>query len=151
MPGFSKSNFFPNLNPPKFQLIGFGLAGWKNEKILFQRSDFKFAAPELKKEMVFTKAIDMWSLGVILHCMLTGEMPYKSTLESISYGVIDQQKYAYKSLTSLAREVLKGLLQPKPGKRMTMKQLEKTHWMKDKHVEQSNFLAFRNDKSSMTD
>lgn len=46
----------------------------------------------LKSHFVFTKASDVWSYGVVLWELLTGETPYKNidTL-AVAYGVAVQQ------------------------------------------------------------
>ena len=53
-----------------------------------QAGTYAWMAPEVIKNSIFSKASDVWSYGVLLWELLTGQIPYKGidTL-AVAYGV----------------------------------------------------------------
>lgn len=71
------------------KITDFGLARevYKTTR-MSQAGTYAWMAPEVIKESTFSKASDVWSYGVLLWELLTGETPYKGidTL-AVAYGV----------------------------------------------------------------
>ena len=45
-------------------------------KMMTYTGTFAFKAPEMYSETEYTEIVDMWSAGVILYTMLSGNMPF---------------------------------------------------------------------------
>ena len=92
-------------------------------------------APEIVKEETYGLKVDVWSVGVIAHILLSGSPPFygKSTLaiyQSIAY---DEPKFGrFKdNLTPEAIEFTMLMLEKDPEKRATAEQLLKHPWLND--------------------
>ena len=99
-----------------------------------------YLAPEVFKGP-YTKACDVWSLGVFMFFILTGKHPFKgSNLESIyeksSKGVINLDLSQLAGLSSEGQDFLKNMLEIKPNKRISSKQALSHSWFQ-KSSEQS--------------
>lgn len=83
---------------------------------------FSFFAPELvdgAKE--YTEAMDIWAFGITLHCWITGKIPFmeKSVIEL--FDAITQKQYQPPDVPDEdLKDLLCGLLQKDPKKRLTM-------------------------------
>uniref|UniRef100_A0A7S1THK2 Protein kinase domain-containing protein n=1 Tax=Compsopogon caeruleus TaxID=31354 RepID=A0A7S1THK2_9RHOD len=77
-----------SLEEQQIKLIDFGLCHYRKPGgELFSRvhcGTLQFAAPEvIKGESYIPEHADMWSMGVVLFAMLTGELPFQSVSESV--------------------------------------------------------------------
>lgn len=68
----------------------------------------------------FSKAIDLWSLGVSLHVMLTGKKPFEEEAQIVN-GEFDQT--LLKRCSRDAQDLVKGLLRMNPSERLTADQV----------------------------
>ena len=71
----------------------------------------------------YTKACDMWSLGIICYFLLTGRNPLPSQpctgpLQQLSGKIPYPRKY-WNSISPEAKQFVEGLLQFDPAKRLT--------------------------------
>ena len=73
--------------------FGFATSG-KNNKFFLGTP--KYMAPEIWKGECYTKAVDMWALGVVYYQLLTGEYPYPC-VKNTSGANIDEQKEIFKN------------------------------------------------------
>ncbi len=86
-----------------------------------------FAAPEVwKNELTITPAVDVWSLGVVLFCLLYGPV-----LEGAA-GPFDwtKQHNNNKEMSEEARSLMESLLQMVPKKRPTLQEIAQHPWFK---------------------
>jgi serine/threonine protein kinase len=82
-------------------------------------------APEVMKNGVYTKSVDIWSIGIILHLVLTGgKHPlYNNKNKSLSYEEIKQnilqckKVVADKNLSKLAANLFEHLTAIQPSQR----------------------------------
>ena len=85
-----------------------------------------YFAPEIVKNAGQTLALDWWTLGVLIHELLSGHAPFESadpvlTNQKITRGVRSVDFSAYQKRDPLAVDLVVGLLQQKPEGRLPMK------------------------------
>lgn len=79
-----------------------------------------YVAPEVLKGKYGMKC-DMWSLGVLLYLMLSGDFPFtgqssKEIYESINSGKYSLERKEWKRVSSAAKDLLSKLLVWDPSK-----------------------------------
>ncbi|XP_015240736.1 PREDICTED: ribosomal protein S6 kinase alpha-5-like [Cyprinodon variegatus] len=101
----------------------------------------QYAAPELFESAGYDKSCDLWSLGVILYTMLSGQVPFQSEQRGMtsSYAVDIMQKIkegdfsldgeAWKGVSEDAKELVKGLLTVDPERRLKLSDLKENSWL----------------------
>ena len=90
----------------------------------------QYMAPEIHNAyqdgaLPYTKQVDIWAMGVMLHEMLFGERPYEGNQIKIADLVINTE-YKLPSKVNLSEEtkdLLKRMLIRDPNKRITMKEI----------------------------
>lgn len=107
----------PAMMPPEVKLIDFGLAMITSHEVLGRSGSVIGSADYLAPEagqISNLPASDVWSAGMVLHAMLCGSLPKwdENTKE------LDFETTVYKSLSSSARDLLKGLLVLDPSQRL---------------------------------
>uniref|UniRef100_A0A8C9ZM32 Ribosomal protein S6 kinase n=1 Tax=Sander lucioperca TaxID=283035 RepID=A0A8C9ZM32_SANLU len=101
----------------------------------------QYAAPELFESAGYDKACDLWSLGVILYTMLSGQVPFHSEqrgmtssyaadiMQKIKEGDFSLDGEAWKGVSEDAKELVKGLLTVDPEKRLKLSDLKENSWL----------------------
>jgi 5'-AMP-activated protein kinase catalytic alpha subunit len=80
-----------------------------------------YIAPEILKDKGYTFNVDLWSAGVVLFAMLYGTVPFKATNMEELHKLISKGRYTLKDyITIEARNLLRGLLEINPEKRLTI-------------------------------
>lgn len=91
-----------------------------------------YAAPEILSHKKYTESCDLWSLGVILYVLLTGEMPFRRQSDCddeivnssekitnrIKRGQIHFQNHRWITLSDAAKDLIRRLLTTTPDKRI---------------------------------
>jgi len=118
------------------------------ERLLERRcGTMPYIAPEiLVRSQYNAEPADIWSCGVVLVAMLTGELPWdKPTADQQEYNNWKDLKYAlnpWKKIDNLPLSLLRKVLMPLPSKRYTLGQIQNHVWMKKKFREgEENVLA----------
>ena len=118
------------------------------ERLLERRcGTMPYIAPEiLLRSQYNAEPADIWSCGVVLVAMLTGELPWdKPTADQQEYNNWKDLKYAlnpWKKIDNLPLSLLRKVLMPLPSKRYTLGQIQNHVWMKKKFREgEENVLA----------
>merc|ERR1719209_2892356 len=118
------------------------------ERLLERRcGTMPYIAPEiLVRSQYNAEPADIWSCGVVLVAMLTGELPWdKPTADQVEYNNWKDLKYAlnpWKKIDNLPLSLLRKVLMPLPSKRYTLGQIQNHVWMKKKFREgEENVLA----------
>lgn len=92
-----------------------------------------YLAPEVIKGP-YTKACDVWSLGVFMYFIITGRHPFKGAdLESIyeksSKGIVSINQENITNLSQQGKDFLRRMLEIKPAKRISLKDALKHPWI----------------------
>ena len=83
-----------------------------------------YIAPEILRNKGYGLNVDVWSAGVVLFAMLYGTVPFKAQSMEELHSLILKGKYLLKEdVSEEARDMLRGLLEINPKKRLTMKQI----------------------------
>ena len=110
----------------------------------------EYAAPELlDKKKSYTPAIDIWSSGVVLFAMLTGQLPFNAEetcnkvtqlYEQIKMGLSEANFNLLRSVSIEARKLLCNILAVDVSKRIQMPQIKCHSWFSDEDFsEESGF------------
>merc|ERR1712227_584651 len=101
----------------------------------------EYAAPELlDKKKSYTSAIDIWSSGVVLFAMLTGQLPFNAEetcnkvtqlYEQIKMGLSEANFNLLRSVSIEARKLLCNILAVDVSKRIIMQQIKFHSWFVD--------------------
>jgi len=118
------------------KLIDFGLAKQKTDAYTYQTivGSPCYLAPEVI-EGNYTNSCDMWSLGVVLHLLLSGKMPFDGKtiddiFRSIKKGLLNFTDPVWNKVTPPGRDLVQKLLEPDENKRLTAEQALKHDWFK---------------------
>jgi serine/threonine protein kinase len=83
-----------------------------------------YIAPEILRNKGYGLNVDLWSAGVVLFAMLYGTVPFKAQSMEELHQLILKGKYLLKEdISQEARDMLRGLLEINPKKRLTIKQI----------------------------
>ena len=83
-----------------------------------------YVAPEILLGKPYSPAVDVWSMGVILYTLLIGSFPFahddqQSLFRLICSGKVDDQQPEWAQISEDVKDLLKGLLDVDPKKRLT--------------------------------
>lgn len=107
------------------------------EKMVSYSGTLKYMAPEILSGKPHNKEIDIWSIGVILYLMLSGDLPFddpddneQKIAKSIVYEDVKfpQEKFGKRSKAVI--ELIKGCLTKEPKNRIKIDEVIKGEWMK---------------------
>ena len=89
-----------------------------------------YIAPEILRNKGYSLNVDLWSAGVVLFAMLYGTVPFKAQSMEELHALILKGKYLLKEdISQEARDMLRGLLEINPKKRLTIKQIYQHPWL----------------------
>jgi serine/threonine protein kinase len=94
----------------------------------------EYTAPEIyiHRHPEYTNAVDIWSLGCVVHKILTGCTPFTNPeLWNYAYGPtgFPVQHLATKSISGSVVEFIKCLMEKDPGTRLSAEQARKAAWL----------------------
>lgn len=83
-----------------------------------------YTAPEILKGKPYDYRIDLWSLGVIMYILFCGYPPFfgntdNEIVHSIVKDCIEFEEDDWKHVSNEAKQIIKGLLEKDPSKRMS--------------------------------
>jgi hypothetical protein len=130
------------------RLLDFGLSKiiGNDEKCTEPYGTLSFVAPEVLQGKPYDKSVDLWSIGIITFLLLCGYLPFDdkhSEREIARQTIQDPVPYDNKIWSKIspeAKQFVDGLLQKKPEKRYTIKEVLEHPWIKkmDKVPESRN-------------
>uniref|UniRef100_A0A5F8GL99 Ribosomal protein S6 kinase A4 n=1 Tax=Monodelphis domestica TaxID=13616 RepID=A0A5F8GL99_MONDO len=103
----------------------------------------QYAAPELLAHQGYDESCDLWSLGVILYMMLSGQVPFQGgpgrggqsqaaeIMRKIREGRFSLDGEAWQGVSEEAKELVRGLLTVDPAKRLKLADLRGSSWLQD--------------------
>ncbi|XP_015908145.1 serine/threonine-protein kinase NIM1 [Parasteatoda tepidariorum] len=91
-----------------------------------------YVAPEIfQNENYVGSSVDIWSLGVLLYFMVSAALPFKGDTVSVVKRKILAGHYSVpKFITQECTDLINGLLQLDPSKRLTCNQIKSCQWLK---------------------
>ena len=101
-----------------------------------------YCAPEIILDEPYSKAVDLWSLGIMTYLMLSGRLPFNAEDENeiarqVAYEDPDfVRNQVWKDVSSEAKDFCKKLLVKDPLKRMNIKQALEHKFIKKYDAEQ---------------
>ncbi|KAF9304855.1 hypothetical protein BGZ74_000380 [Mortierella antarctica] len=119
------------------KISDFGFAKMVGERVFYNTicGTPSYAAPEVLKSGEYGKAVDMWSLGVVLYICLCGFPPFSDDLAPPKLRIqVLQSMYSFPSpywdnVSDEAVDFVQGLLQANPSERLTVDEALDHIWM----------------------
>ncbi|KAK3237193.1 hypothetical protein CYMTET_52709, partial [Cymbomonas tetramitiformis] len=104
--------------------FGFAKANRAREKMEEVVGTPQYSAPELLQAEPYTPAVDLWAMGVGLYMLLSGEFPFEDEDEDelerqIISAELDLTTPEWDSISPEAKDLVRGLLNPDPKKRLS--------------------------------
>ena len=91
-----------------------------------------YIAPELLRGRGYSLNVDLWSAGVVLFAMLYGTVPFKGSSMDELHQLIISGRYTLKEdISKDAIDLLRGLLEINPQRRLTIKQIYEHPWLQN--------------------
>ena len=116
------------------KICDFGVGKLINSNLLLheQCGTPVYMAPEIiKGEGYFGFPVDIWSSGIALYIMLSGNIPFnKSKVHDLQYNILNTPLNPIKSCSDEANDLLKGLLDKNPFTRLTHDDILNHPWLK---------------------
>jgi serine/threonine protein kinase len=95
-------------------IIDFGLSKifYKNEMSYERLGTLAFISPEIVTNQCHNMSTDVWSIGIILHILLSGTIPFLSRhIEKTKYNIVNQDiKFSSSTWQSVSCEAKSLLL-----------------------------------------
>lgn len=129
------------------KIIDFGLSvAVTEEEILHELNGTPYyIAPEILMGN-YTKAVDCWSLGVIMYMLLSGTPPFKGKdnneiLMNVYSGSFTFRPRAFKTISNNAKDLIVRLLTKDPLHRITAQQAFMHPWIQELNPAPNRFLS----------
>lgn len=131
--------------------FGVGKIVKKGEKMTEQCGTPAYIAPEILRDQgYYGYSVDIWSAGVVLYAMLYGTVPFKANNMNDLQKMIMKAKYTLREDISVeARDLLKGLMEKDPAKRMTISEVLLHTWLADAQDSRDLELFTEQDKQNI--
>eukprot|EP00180_Rhodochaete_pulchella_P001763 Plantae.Rhodophyta-Rhodochaete_pulchella.ctg2632.p1 GENE.Plantae.Rhodophyta-Rhodochaete_pulchella.ctg2632~~Plantae.Rhodophyta-Rhodochaete_pulchella.ctg2632.p1 ORF type:complete len:481 (+),score=88.32 Plantae.Rhodophyta-Rhodochaete_pulchella.ctg2632:101-1444(+) len=144
--------------PYRVKLADFGLADFVLEDTFGDKCTRGmygtpyFVAPEVIRGEPYGAPVDVWSCGVLLYNMLSGELPFdganiKEVLKRVKIGSFDFPDSEWANISDEVKDLIQGLLAYNPKVRLTAKQALEHPWLTSSHL---NTEAIANDRGGLS-
>ena len=121
------------------KIMDFGLSKilGKKEKSTDGFGTLTFVSPEVLIRKPYNKEVDIWSLGVILYLMLSGDLPFddpddieQNIAKSIVYQDVKFPPEKFSKRSKAVIDLIKGCLTKDPKNRIKIDEILKGEWIK---------------------
>ena len=104
--------------------------------------DYFSACPELHSKRPYNpESADIWSSGILLYQMMTGNLPFKSKKDLELIRLIIRGDYTMpSSLSTQMKNLIKGLLETKEDKRFKLNDIFNQQIIKDKNMTKESLI-----------
>ena len=133
-------------NPIK--VIDFGLSQIisREKNLKSQVGTAYYAAPEVIKGN-YTEKCDIWSAGIILYILLSGEPPFNGSTDNEIYSRVTKIKFSFpekkwSTISNEAKDLIRHMIAPE-GERFTAKQVLGHPWFKNASYMPLSSLNFK--------
>jgi serine/threonine protein kinase len=110
-----------------------------------------YASPEMILGRPYTQAADIWSAGVLLYAMVTGELPFDhpSDVQSVLRQIVRDEPQYPDILTSSLIDLLKRLLAKSPDDRIDIEHIKTHPWFSQSEYVRIFQIRFSSDEWHM--
>ncbi|KAJ3191253.1 MAP microtubule affinity-regulating kinase 1 [Irineochytrium annulatum] len=119
----------------KIKLIDFGFANVmrENKQLDTFCGSPAYAAPEMIARKKYNgNEADIWSMGVILHVLVCGQLPFDDRHTSKMYAAILMGKYKFPdNISEAAKSLISSMLKTKPSERASLDAIRNHPWTND--------------------
>lgn len=118
----------------KIMISDFGLAAIdKDSNLTGLNGSPNYLAPEIVNNERYGRAVDLWSIGVIVFTLLSGSLPFNASTKDKLFEKIKKVDFQFCSpqwdtISEHAKDFVQRLLQIDPKQRMTSKQAVLHRW-----------------------
>ncbi|ELU04354.1 hypothetical protein CAPTEDRAFT_152517 [Capitella teleta] len=95
-----------------------------------------FMAPEVIRREAYSKPVDVWGCGVMLHILLSGALPFCGTkdrlFDSILRGAYNLNTKQWHMISDEAKDLVHRMLEQDPDRRITIKEALNHPWVRDR-------------------
>ncbi|CAF0931922.1 unnamed protein product [Brachionus calyciflorus] len=126
------------------KLGDFGFAKEEKMGLISTKYTAPYVAPEVLNKNNYGIGCDVWSLGVVMFVLCCGYLPFCSSISSkkteLSQGMIDRimngqfdrkRSKEWNKLSQEAKELILGMIQVDPDKRITINQVINSKWIQN--------------------
>lgn len=93
----------------------------------------EYVSPELLNDNWVDYRCDIWAFGCIVFQMIAGKPPFKATNEYLTFQKVMKVQYAFTAgFPVVIRDLIKRILIKQPDQRLTIPQIERHYFFKDK-------------------
>lgn len=113
------------------RLIDFGFARKINALMGTPCGSPSYVAPEMIKDDIYGKQIDIWAMGVILYAITVGCLPFDGTNINQIFKKITHTNPPYPlNMSDQLKDLIQGMLCKNPQERLSIQQILENEWLK---------------------
>ena len=94
--------------------------------------DHRYSAPELLGGKHYGKSVDVWSIGICVYALMTGNLPFGNpeSLTELHALILDGAYELPEFMTEPLKELFKRIFVIKPQNRITLEEIRQHEWLK---------------------